>query len=85
MDADGICVRAEVTNIEVTVREEEVKIQLCVSAPRDYGKPAKELKAYVRAARLLQPGERDQIVKSESDAVSDASDDLRRFERLHMC
>ena len=74
MDADGICVRAEVTNIGDCAGKEVV--QLYVSAPQGLlGKPAKELKAYVKT-RLLQPGER-QIVSLKVTPYQIASyDDL---------
>ncbi len=78
MDADGICVRAEVTNIGDCAGKEVV--QLYVSAPQGLlGKPAKELKAYVKT-RLLQPGER-QIVSLKVTPYQIASyDDLGKVQ-----
>ena len=78
MDADGICVRAEVTNIGDCAGKEVV--QLYVSAPQGLlGKPAKELKAYVKT-RLLQPGER-QIVSLKVTLYQIASyDDLGKVQ-----
>ena len=78
MGADGICVRAEVTNIGDYAGKEVV--QLYVSAPQGLlGKPAKELKAYVKT-RLLQPGER-QIVSLKVTPYQIASyDDLGKVQ-----
>lgn len=75
---DGICVRAEVTNLGTCAGKEVV--QLYVSAPQGLlGKPAKELKAYVKT-RLLQPGERQLVSLKVSKYQLASYDDLGKVQ-----